>query len=205
MSFLKRILLIICYPVDCMQIVKREKKFPVWQTVLLYLIAFVSDYVYGYTVHFPLAAKSRESISLVLEFAILTVPLLSWVICSYAMTALIDGESTFKEQLTVSGYCTVPYTAFTLISIIISQFLSSEETGFFMCIRYAGLLWMIILLFVSLVVLNDYTISKAFGITLLSLFAIVVMWAVLLLLYALTVQLFSLIFNLIEEIRFKFI
>ena len=64
---------------------------------------------------------------------------------------------------------------------------------------------MIILLFVSLVVLNDYTISKAFGITLLSLFAIVVMWAVLLLLYALTVQLFSLIFNLIEEIRFKFI
>ena len=53
------------------------------------------------------------------------------------------------------------------------------------------------------IILNDYSISKALVVTVLSLIAIVVLWAVLILLYALTVQMFSLVFNLIKEIQYK--
>lgn len=203
MSILKSVLLIICYPVDCMNILKREKKFNILIPTLFYMLAVLSNYLYNYTVHFPLATKNFESINIVLEMAIFIVPLFSWVVCSYAMTSLIDGESTFADQFTVSAYCTVPYTVFTLISIIASQFMSTEELGFFNVIRYVGLLWMIVLLIVSLIVLNDYSISKALGIALLSILAIVVLWCVLILLYALTVQLFSLVFNLFKEIQYK--
>ena len=203
MSILKSVLLIICYPVDCMNIIKREKKFNLLVPILFYMLAVVSNYVYNYTVHFPLATKSFESINFLLETVIFIVPLFSWVVCSYAMTALIDGESSFADQFTVSAYCTVPYTVFTLISIIASQFMSTEEIGFFNVIRYVGLLWMIVLLIVSLIILNDYSISKALGIALLSILAIVILWCVLILLYALTVQFFSLIFNLFKEIQYK--
>lgn len=203
MSVIKKILLIICCPIDCMHIIKRESKFRLWIPVIFYLIAVLSNYLYNFTVHFPLATKNYESINLILETAIFAVPLFSWVVCSYAMTALLDGESKFTEQFTVSAFCTVPYTVFTLIAIIASQFMSTEEAGFFGIIRYAGLIWMVILLFVSLIILNDYSISKAFVVTLLSLLAIVVLWAVLILLYALTVQLFSLVFNLVKEIQYK--
>ncbi len=203
MSVLKKILLIICSPIDCITIIKREKKYKLWIPVAFYSAAVLSNYVYNFLVHFPLATKNHDSINIILETVIFAVPLFSWVVCSYAMTALLDGESTFKEQFLVSAYCSVPYTFFTLISIIASQFMSTEEAGFFGVIRYAGLVWMIILLLVSLAVLNDYSLSKVFGVTLLSLIAMVVLWAVLILLYALTVQLFSLVFNLIKEIRFK--
>lgn len=203
MSILKNVLLIICYPVDCMNIVKREKKFNILVPVLFYMLAVFSNYLYNYTVHFPLATKSFENINFLLEMAIFVVPLFSWIVCSYAMTTLIDGESTFYEQFTVSAYCTVPYTVFTLISIVASQIMSTEEAGFFGVIKYAGLLWMIILLILSLMVLNDYSISKALGIVVLSILSIVILWCVLILLYALTVQLFSLVFNLFKEIQFK--
>lgn len=203
MNILKLILLIIYHPIDCMQIIKRENKFRWWLIPLLYGIAVVSRLFYAYTVHYPLASKSAESVNIILEAAVFAVPLFSWVICSYAMTALIDGESTFKTQLTVSCYCTVPYTVFTLISIAISYFMSLEELGIFNFIKAVGLIWMIILLLVSLMTLNDYSFSKAVGITILSLIAIVILWAVLLLLYALTVQMVSLIYNLFKEIRFK--
>lgn len=203
MSILKSVLLIICYPVDCMNIIKREKKFNILVPVLFYMLAVLSNYLYNYTVHFPLATKSFESINFLLEMAIFIVPLFSWVVCSYAMTALIDGESTFADQFTVSAYCTVPYTVFALISIVASQFMSTEEAGFFGVIKYAGLLWMIVLLILSLIVLNDYSISKAIGIAFLSILAIVILWCVLILLYALTVQLFSLVFNLFKEIQYK--
>ena len=204
MSILKKILLIVCCPVDCMHIIKRENRFRLWVPIVFYFVAVLSNYLYNFMVHFPLATKNHDSINIILETAIFAVPLFSWVVCSYAMTALLDGESKFSDQLTVSSFCTVPYTFFTLLSIVVSQFMSTEEAGLFGVIRYAGLIWMVILLFVSLIVLNDYSISKALGISMLSILSIVVLWAVLILLYALTVQLFSLVFNLVKEIRFKF-
>ena len=81
--------------------------------------------------------------------------------------------------------------------------MSLQELGIFNAVKGAALIWMFLLLFVSLMVLNDYSISKTFGITLLSLIAVVILWAVLILLFSLTVQLFSLIFNFIKEIQLK--
>lgn len=203
MMFFKMILMIIFHPVDCMEIIKREKSFRFWMVPVFYGAAAFAKCLYAYTVHYSLTDKSAENISIVLESAMFIVPLLSWVICSYAMTSLIDGESTIKDQLAVSCYCTVPYTLITLISIVISQFMSLKEIGIYNAISGAGLIWMAILLFASLMVLNDYSISKALGITLLSLISVVILWAVLILLFSLTAQLFLLIGNLFKEIQMK--
>lgn len=203
MNCLKMLLLIIYHPVECMVIIKREKSFRYWMIPAFYGAAVVAKCLYAYTVHFSLTTKDPQNVNILLESAVLVLPLLSWVICSYLMTSLIDGESTLKDQLAVSCYCTVPYTLITLISIVISQFMSLQELGIFNAVKGAALIWMFLLLFVSLMVLNDYSISKTFGITLLSLIAVVILWAVLILLFSLTVQLFSLIFNFIKEIQLK--
>ncbi len=203
MSMIKYALLIIFHPIDCIEIIKRENKFKLSTVIISWGIAILSCILYEYTVHFPLATKSAESINIWLEAALVIVPLFSWVICSYAITSLIDGESTYKTQLEVSCYCLVPFTLFQIISTIASQFLSLEESGLYGTIHIAGLVWCIILLFTSLKVLNDYSFSKAIGVTLISLFAVIVMWAVALLLCSLTIQFFSLIYNLFVEIKFK--
>lgn len=203
MNYFRMLLLIIFHPVECMVIIKREKSFRWWLIPVFYGSAAFAKCLYAFTVHFPLTNKSPQNISVLLEIAVLTVPLLSWVICSYLMTSLIDGESTIKDQFAVSCYCTVPYTLVTLVSIVISQFMSLQEEGIFNAVKGAALIWMMLLLFVSLMVLNDYSISKTLGITLLSLIAIVILWAVLILLFSLTVQLFSLVFNFIREVQLK--
>ena len=203
MNGFKKLLLIFYHPVECMTIIKREKNFRWWMLPVFYGVAVLVKCLYAYTVHFSLTSKSTQNINIPLEIAVLVVPLISWVICSYLVTSLIDGESTLKDQFAVSCYCTAPYTLITLFSIIISQFMSLEEVNIFNAIKGAAIIWMAILLFASLVVLNDYSISKALGITLLSLFAVVILWAVLILLFSLTVQLFSLVFNFIREIRLK--
>lgn len=203
MNYFKMLLLIIYHPVECMVITKREKSFRWWMVPVFYGTAAFAKCLYAYTVHFSLTEKSPQNINIPLEIAVLILPLLSWVICSYLMTSLIDGESTLKDQLAVSCYCTVPYTLITLISIVISQFMSLEEAGIFNAIKGAGLIWMVVLLLVSLMILNDYSLSKTLGIAILSLIAVVILWAVLILLFSLTVQLFSLVFNLIKEIQLK--
>lgn len=203
MNYFKMLLLIIYHPVECMVIIKREKSFRWWMVPVFYGIAAFAKCLFAYTVHFSLTGKNPQNISVPLEIAVLVFPLLSWVICSYLMTALIDGESTLKDQFAVSCYCTVPYTLITLVSIVISKFMSLEEAGIFNAVKAAGLIWLIILLLVSLMVLNDYSFSKTLGIAGLSLIAVIILWAVLILLFSLTVQFFSLIFNLIKEIQLK--
>lgn len=203
MIYFKMLLLIIYHPVECMVITKREKSFRWWMVPVFYGTAAFAKCLYAYTVHFSLTDKDLQNINIPLEIAVLVLPLLSWVICSYLMTSLIDGESTLKDQLAVSCYCTVPYTLITFLSIVISQFMSLEEVGIFHAVKGAGLIWMIVLLLTSLMILNDYSLSKALGIAVLSLIAIVILWAVLILLFSLTVQLFSLVFNLIKEIQLK--
>lgn len=203
MTPFKMILLIIYHPIDCMEIIKREKSFRLWMVLLFYGTAAAAKCLYAYTAHYSLSDKSAEDVSIWLESAMLIVPLLSWVICSYAMTALIDGESTIKDQLAVSCYCTVPYTAVTLFSIAISQFMSLNEIGIYNAVRGVGLIWMAVLLFASLMVLNDYSVSKALGITLLSIISVIILWAVLILLFSLTAQMFLIIRNLIKEIQMK--
>ncbi len=203
MNCLKMLLLIIYHPVECMVITKREKSFRWWMIPIFYGSAALVKCLYAYTVHFSLTGKNPQNISVPLEIAVLVVPLLSWVICSYLMTSLIDGESTLKDQLAVSCYCTVPYTLITLVSIVASKFMSLQEAGIFNAIKSVALIWMAVLLLVSLMVLNDYSISKMLGIALLSLIAVIILWAVLVLLFSLTVQLFSLVFNLIREIQMK--
>lgn len=203
MSFFKYALIIIFHPIDCMEIIKRENKFSKLTLALSWLSAVLSCILYEYTVHFPLATKNAASVNIFLEAGIVIVPLFSWVVCSYAITSLMGGESKFSTQLHVSCYCLLPFTIFQIISIILSQFLSLEEVGFYGTIHYTGLIWCIILLFTSLKVLNDYSFSKAVGVTLISLLAVVVMWAVVLLIASLTIQLFSLIYNLFVEIKFK--
>ena len=81
--------------------------------------------------------------------------------------------------------------------------MSLQEIGIYNALSGAGIIWMVILLFASLMVLNDYSFSKALGITLLSLIAVIILWAVLILLFSLTVQMFLLLSNLFKEIQMK--
>lgn len=95
-----KMLLIVFHPLDCMDIIKREKKQArLWVVPVLYLLAFLVNYAYIFLVHFPLESKNPADASLLLEAAMVIVPLFSWVVGSYLMTAITSGESTFLESL----------------------------------------------------------------------------------------------------------
>ena len=50
-----KMLLIVFHPLDCMDIIKREKKQArLWVVPVLYLLAFLVNYAYIFLVHFPL-------------------------------------------------------------------------------------------------------------------------------------------------------
>ena len=86
---------------------------------------------------------------------------------------------------------------------LLSNILSFEQAGVYNFFKFVSLLWVLILIFVALKVLNDYTLWQTVGIVLLSLVMTVVIWAVVLLLFSLTVQLFSFFGDVYHELVYK--
>ena len=202
--FFQKALLILYHPIDCFDIIKRERSsFRAIPVVILYLLAVLVNYVYIFMVHFPLAGKKPIDANIGLELAMVVVPLFTWTIASYAITSIINGESHLTELITAYAYALVPYILFTPILGLVSNVLSFEQAGVYYFFKYVSLLWVLFLLFLALKHLNDYTMWQTVGITVLSIIMMAVIWAVLLLLASLTLQLIKFFVDIYKEISFK--
>ncbi len=203
-SFLRKTLLSFFHPIDCFQIIKRERdRFRILPVLVLYLLAAAVNYLYIFIVHFPLSGKQPVEANVALELAMVTVPLFTFTVASYAVTAILNGESRFTELVTAYAYSLVPYIVLTPVLGLLSNILSFEQAGVYNFFKFVSLLWVLILIFVALKVLNDYTLWQTVGIVLLSLVMTVVIWAVVLLLFSLTVQLFSFFGDVYHELVYK--
>ena len=203
-SFLNKALLMLFHPVDAFDIIKRERgKFRPLPVLILYVLAVAVNYLYIFMVHFPLSGKQPIDANIALEFAIIFVPLLTWSLASYLITSIINGESKFTELLTGYAWCLVPYIIFTPILGIISNVLSFEQAAAYFFFKYVSLLWVLLLVFLALKYMNDYTVLQAAGVAFLSVLMMVVIWAVIFLLASLTLQFFSFFGDVYTEIIYK--
>ena len=67
-SFLNKALLAIFHPIDCFDIIKRERgKFKPFPVAVLYLVAVLVNYLYIFIVHFPLSEKKTTDANIALE------------------------------------------------------------------------------------------------------------------------------------------
>ena len=199
---LKLSLMILFHPIDSFYVVKRDKKqFAWWYAAILYLFSVLSQFAYIYFVHYPLSSIRPKDANLVLEIVKVLLPILTWVVASYAVTTILDGESHFGEIFKSTSLCTVPFTLITLTATALSRILSIEEEGLFILLQSLAIAWMVILIWISLKTGNDYSFGKSLIVTFISLIAMVIIWALCLLLFALTSQLFSLFSGLYLEIK----
>jgi len=197
-------ILMIFHPMEFLEIIKRERgRFRLMPVICLILLTAACNYTYIFYSNFALSTKQPQEANVFLEIAIVAIPLLTWVVASYATTAVITGECLFTELLTGSSYCLIPLIITTPALGLLSQILTSEESGIYKGLQSIVFIWTVILLFLTLKRLNDYSFFKTLGVAVLSLIVMVVIWAVLILIFALFSQLVFYIRDLFIEIRLK--
>ncbi len=203
---IKMALLAVFHPIDFFDVVKRERsqKFPVLRVVCLYLLSFLANYSYVFIANFRLSAKEPTDANVFLELAMATVPLLSWTVASFAVSSIMNGESKLSEIAYAVAYCQVPSIVFTPLLALVSNLLSTSESGIYQSLRGFVVVWMIALLFLGLKRLNDYGFWKNVLVAVLSLLAMAIMWAIIVLVFALIIQLLNFIESVRQEINLKF-
>ncbi|MBT3272925.1 MAG: hypothetical protein HN368_07215 [Spirochaetales bacterium] len=168
-------------------------------SVVLVRIAFI------YTTHFPLAALKPRDSNLLLEVVRMVIPLLTWVVANSAVTSIFGGEVMPRQTLKASVFAMLPYVVLTIPLALVSRALGAGEEAFFVALQTLILTWVGGLLFYAVMVLNDYTIVKTIWICVLSIIGMLLLWAVLLLAYALTGQLYSFISRFALELKMLYL
>lgn len=202
MYYLKLGLMVLFEPQQAFTLIKRHRKaVPVWVPVSLLLLCLAVRIASVYITHFPMSTQTPENTNLGESVLALAVPLLSWMGGIYLVTSIRDGETTFYETLLAVSYSLLPYILLGTPLALATRLMSANEMSIYQTVQVAILLWCGILMFYSTMHMNSYTFVQTVMNCLLAVFAILFIWAVLVLLFILSEKLIDFFTEVINEYR----
>ncbi|MBP1989075.1 YIP1 family protein [Paenibacillus eucommiae] len=169
--------------------------------ILILLAVFLVRMIYLAVIHYPLESMNIIESNLLLESVKLLLPPLTWIVASFFITSISDGESKIGEIFTASSYCMVPYLLMMVPLALLSNILSLQESVLF-DLLYSGMwVWILILFFISIKMLNDYTMLKSTIAYAASGASILLLWSIGLLWYVLSGRLYMFISGVVREVQ----
>jgi hypothetical protein len=137
------------------------------------------------------------------ELIFVLVPFFTFCISNWALTTLMDGEGKFKEIVMAAAYALMPMIIIYLLAMIISNFLTVDETAYYFSFTTIGSFWFFFLLFVGNMTVHQYTVTKTLvtmGLTLVFMFFI---FFLAILFFSLVQQLIAFGSTIYQEIIFR--
>ncbi len=205
MNSLKLCLMTLFHPVVVTEYIKKQRdKRKNWMPVVVLLLLALAVRIFSiYVTHYPLASVSVRKANLLLECGKLFVPVITWVLASYAMTTILDGETLFFETALFSAYALVPYIVFTPILTLLSHLMDMNQLGLYTTLEIIILGWVVLLMVLALKEMNGYSIGKTVLLIFLSLFTMVMIWAMVILLYTISSQFVTMVREMFYEVIYR--
>jgi hypothetical protein len=119
------------------------------------------------------------------------------------VTALMDGEGRFVDILMAISYAITPVCLVWVPATIISNAFTAQEAAFFHMVIALSVAWSVLLAFIGLIIVHNYTLFKMLIVLVLTVIALMVILYIALLVSALYQQMFSFVYNIITELRFR--
>ena len=132
-----------------------------------------------------------EDSNLFFEAARIGVPWLLWTVSNYGVSALFDGEGTFRAVARTTACCLIPYIIFSIPIALLSHVMTVQERGFYEAIWSLLYFWILILLVVQIRAVHNYPLGRTFGVGVLKVFGMMILAGALILVGLLTVELIS--------------
>ena len=204
MTGLKMCVMMLFHPIVVGEHIKRQRGVPGFKrlTVILALALAVNIFSIYFT-HYPLATVSVRKANLLLECGKLFVPVLTWVLASYAMTTILDGGTKIGEALLYNALTLVPYVVFTVPAVLLSRLMDGGQAGVYGVITGGLLLWVVALMIIGIKEMNEYNIGKTLLVVLLTVFTMAVIWATAVLLFTISSQFVTMIREVYYEIIYR--
>ncbi len=197
---------VLLHPFDAYEGIKNNRdRLNPYVPFIIIILAFIVRVAYLHVVHFPLASIEKEDINLTIEFVKLVLVPISWIPASFMATSISGGESKIKEITFASASSLTPFIVINIPLMFLSNIMSKTQQSWYGIFGVLSSVLMVLLMFIAMMALNNYTFGKALKMMFMSAFLMAVMWLVLLLCYVLTGRMIQFVMQIIEEFKLNFL
>lgn len=131
-------------------------------------------------------------------------PIALFVVGNWSVTTLLDGKGRMNDIFMVTMYAMYPFVITRIISLLLSRVLSMDEMPIANTLSGIGSFMFIMYGFIGLIVVHEYSFSRALASVLLTIVAMMVIVFVLMLLFALATDVFDFVRVLSKELILKY-
>ncbi len=150
----------ILHPVTTFQEIKYEGKGSPVLGLLIFLLLFLSRVFSYLETGFPFNYRRLEQMNLWVEFMSGAMPALLWCVTNWAICTLMDGEGKFSEIWTCTAYSFFPVVLAAFFNATVSNVLIADEGVFLSVLEGGALLLTLLMLFISSMIVHQYTFKK---------------------------------------------
>lgn len=145
----------------------------------------------------------QMSLNVPVEFISAVLPFILWAVANWCFSSLMDGDGKLSDVFMVTAFATLPMTICNLIQIPLSHFLSGAEASVFNFIGSLGLILGYFYIFLSMVIVHQYSVAKGIGTSVLTILGMAVIAFIAILVFFLFQQVSSFFIQIGTEIIFR--
>ncbi len=168
--------------------------------LLLLVLAFICQQQYT---GFIFNTVNLKEFNVLREITNVLVPVLLWCTANWSITVLMDGEGRFIDIFMATCYATVPYTITTFLGVLMSRFMSADESAFIGIVTGVGLAYTALLLFCGILTVHQFTVIKNVFSILLTVLGMAFIVFLILLFAGVFDKLYSYIAGIITELQLR--
>ena len=172
---LKFALYCMTHPLDGFWDLTHEKRgtYAVANTILiLTIVARVAGLRYT---SFIIQTVYWEELNIFTYIASILFPLALWVIGNWGLTTLFDGKGRLGQVYMGTCYAMAPYPLIQFPLMILSRFITVDETGFYSMLAGVSLVWAAVWIVLAMGQIHEFSPGKNILFTIASLFAMLVL------------------------------
>lgn len=176
------------HPIDGCYGVRREAKASYAIANILLAVFMVVYLVNKYATGFILKTVMDGRYDIFTDVLYLLGIFLLMTACTYLISTINDGEGTFKQLYTAFVYALGPYMIIKPLVVIISNIITYNEVFLVRFSNFCMYTWVVILLFLAVKEINNYTVKETVKVILLTFFCALIAALLLFILYVLVSQ-----------------
>ncbi|WP_339169270.1 YIP1 family protein [Paenibacillus sp. FSL R5-0341] len=202
-DFIKFPLHLIFHPIDAFWDLKSDNRgrlLVAYATLALTIVMMILQKQYaGFLVNYI----DPRTINSIIEIATVAVPFFLWCTANWAVTTLMEGEGKFREIVLATGYSLIPIILIYAPMIVISRFMVQEETAFYYLFNSIAFFWFVLLLFIGMMTVHQYTVIRTIITMVLTLIVMGIIVFLGALVFSMLQQLYEFGYNIYRELIFR--